>query len=314
MDVSMPKLNGLEATREIRQRLPRCEVVIVSQHGAAEMLQQALKAGARGYVTKSSLATDLLSAIDQVARQKIFVQGVESSEATNNLDAEEVLQRSIAFEKALQESEERFRAAMSNMAEGLYTVDSNGLVTFINASAERMLGWTSDELQGKKMHDVTHYMHPDGSPFPSSECPGLQVLEKGLELREHEDVFIRKDGSFLPVVFSASPLKMNGLTRGIVVCFRDDTKRREAKAARKRDFASMKTGGEMGDRIRAKDWSKTPIGAMDAWSPSLRRMVGFVITNRFPQLLWWGPQFCSLYNDAYAPILGTKHPGPWASQ
>jgi PAS domain S-box-containing protein len=310
MDVSMPRVNGLEATREIRRRLPRCEVVIVTQHGTAEMLQQALKAGARGYVTKASLATDLLSAIDQVARQKIFVQGVESPEIKNNLDAQEVLQRSVAFEKALQESEERFRAAMSNMAEGLYTVDSNGLLTYINASAEKMLGWSSDELLGNKMHDVTHYMHPDGSPFPSSDCPGLQVLEKGVELREHDDVFIRKDGSFLPVVFSASPLKMNGGIRGIVICFRDDTKRREAEAARKRDFASMKTGGEMGDRIRAKDWSQTPIGPMETWSPSLRMMVGFVVTNRFPQLLWWGPQFCSLYNDAYAPILGTKH--PWA--
>jgi PAS domain S-box-containing protein len=81
------------------------------------------------------------------------------------------------------------------------------------------------------MHDVTHYKHPDGTAFPASDCPGLQVLTKGTELREHEDVFIRKDGSFFPVVFSASPLKRGDQTIGIVVGFRDDTLRREAERA-----------------------------------------------------------------------------------
>src|SRR6185312_13716079 len=43
-------------------------------------------------------------------------------------------------------------------------------------------------------------------------------------------------------------------------------------------------------------------------SPALRMMARFLLANRFPLLLWWGPQFCQLYNDAYRPILGKKHP------
>jgi PAS domain S-box-containing protein len=70
----------------------------------------------------------------------------------------------------------------------------------------------------------------------------------------------------------------------------------------------LEGGGALGDRIRSLDWSKTPLGPPDQWSPTLRVMVRFVLANRFPLLLWWGPQYVSIYNDAYRPILGTKHP------
>jgi PAS domain S-box-containing protein len=69
-------------------------------------------------------------------------------------------------------------------------------------------------------------------------------------------------------------------------------------------------GGEMGARIRALDWSKTPIGPIEGWSLSLRIMVSFMLANRFPLLLWWGSDYISIYNDAYRPVLGSKH--PWA--
>ncbi len=66
--------------------------------------------------------------------------------------------------------------------------------------------------------------------------------------------------------------------------------------------------GDMARRIHALDWSRTPLGPMDSWSPALRMKVTFLLANRFPLLLWWGPRFVGIYNDAYRPILGAKHP------
>lgn len=73
---------------------------------------------------------------------------------------------------------------------------------------------------------------------------------------------------------------------------------------------SLAQGGEMETRIRDFDWSATPLGPIESWSPALRTMVRFLLANRFPLLLWWGPQYVSIYNDPYRPVLGTKH--PWA--
>jgi hypothetical protein len=67
---------------------------------------------------------------------------------------------------------------------------------------------------------------------------------------------------------------------------------------------------ELGRLIHAKNWATTPIGPIASWSPTLRVMVRFLLANRFPLLLWWGPDYISIYNDAYRPILGAKH--PWA--
>jgi signal transduction histidine kinase len=66
--------------------------------------------------------------------------------------------------------------------------------------------------------------------------------------------------------------------------------------------------GETAALMRAIDWGETPIGPVETWSPTLRMMVSFLLANRFPLLLWWGPHYVSIYNDAYRPILGTKHP------
>ena len=91
MDVSMPRLNGLEATRRMRGILPDIQVVILSQHESPEMVRQAVSSGARAYVTKSSIGKNLLAAIERVSRHETFF-GSPASGVTGDasqLDAEE---------------------------------------------------------------------------------------------------------------------------------------------------------------------------------------------------------------------------------
>ena len=73
-------------------------------------------------------------------------------------------------------------------------------------------------------------------------------------------------------------------------------------------------GGEMGALMRSIDWAKTPLGPVADWSHALRTTVGLLLRNRFPLLLWWGPQFVQIYNDAYRPIPGSKHPKSMGQQ
>ena len=67
-------------------------------------------------------------------------------------------------------------------------------------------------------------------------------------------------------------------------------------------------GGQMGALMRSMDWSKTPIGPVASWSPTLQMMVRLILSNRLQMFLWWGPRFIQIYNDASWPALGDKHP------
>jgi PAS domain S-box-containing protein len=68
-------------------------------------------------------------------------------------------------------------------------------------------------------------------------------------------------------------------------------------------------GGEMGEIIRAMDWSQTPLGAIASWPQSLRTTVSILLNSRYPMFIFWGSKLVKVYNDSYRPILGaTKHP------
>ena len=68
--------------------------------------------------------------------------------------------------------------------------------------------------------------------------------------------------------------------------------------------------GETSAHLRALDWSATPLGPMDQWPQALRTIVRVVLASGYPMAICWGPDFVLLYNDAYGPIAGTRH--PWA--
>jgi len=142
-------------------------------------------------------------------------------------------------EQSLLDASHFLTGVTDNMAEGMFALDDAGRVTFVNSAAEMMLGWSEDELRGQPMHDVTHFEHLDGSAFPLDECPILQTRSRAEVLRVDRDVFIRQDGTRLPVSYSSSPLYEDGAT-GSVVVFSDITQQlsEELKAERELDKLS----------------------------------------------------------------------------
>ena len=135
-------------------------------------------------------------------------------------------------------AEERLRAqsmltetVTNNAAEALYLLDFEGQVTFANPAAHEMFGWSSEEIVGRKLHEVIHYKHPDGSPFPMSECTIGRCFASGQVLRNHEDVFIRRGGSFVAVQCSMAPIRGDAAISGAVLAVSDITDRKRAEAA-----------------------------------------------------------------------------------
>jgi PAS domain S-box-containing protein len=67
-------------------------------------------------------------------------------------------------------------------------------------------------------------------------------------------------------------------------------------------------GGDMGALIRAKDWSATPLGALESWPPELKAVTGLLLSQDFAMILLWGPELIQIYNDGYRSLMGDKHP------
>ena len=154
--------------------------------------------------------------------------------------------RDMTEQKRAQESttasEQHLKALLTCLAEGVYQIDLEGNLVYMNGAAERILQYQENELLGKNMHNIIHSSSdavPSQAPFPQlstgqREQPGgdfklLSVVERGEELRISEDWFRRKDGTCVPVEYVGSPLMQNGEVKGAVIAFQDITTRKEAE-------------------------------------------------------------------------------------
>ena len=160
MDVSMPNLNGLEATRAIRRALPSTQILILTQHDSQEMMRQALSAGARGFVVKSSVAHDLLNAVEAAKRGESFFDStvVPKVSSSGPADAKSILEREAALEQALRESEERYRALALATDQYVWRADAAGYNVWTSESWQRILGWECGEAKGRGW---LNFVHPD---------------------------------------------------------------------------------------------------------------------------------------------------------
>jgi PAS domain S-box-containing protein len=177
------------------------------------------------------------------------------------------------------EAEQLHSTMMDTMVEGLYALDDEGRVAFMNSAAERILGWTEDELRGKPMHDTVHFQDADGSPHAAEDCPLLQVRQLGKPTRRSHEAFTRKDGTICPVSYSAAPLRNGWKANGVVVVFRDTSDDQAEHERIRRELDTLAWVGRIRDAIdedRLTLYSQ-PIVPLADGQPSqelLLRMIG----------------------------------------
>jgi PAS domain S-box-containing protein len=146
--------------------------------------------------------------------------------------------------------EQEFRSVvMDTMAEGLYVMDGEGRMTFMNAAGARMLGWASDELLGTSAHASIHSKRPDGSALLEDECAILRGLAESNSVVNADGAFTRKDGTVLPVAYSSAPLAAASGTHGAVVVFRDATEEQAERTRVQRELDSISWVGRTRDAL-----------------------------------------------------------------
>jgi two-component system cell cycle sensor histidine kinase/response regulator CckA len=140
-------------------------------------------------------------------------------DVTERRQAADTLQKQLALMQTI----------TSTAPNGLFLLDAEGRLTFMNPAAERMLGYTTTELLGKVMHDVCHDRRRDGSLLPKSECTIAQACGSGKSFNGYEDVHYRKDGTGIEMSFSGAPLFEGETLMGAVLVAQDITGRKLAE-------------------------------------------------------------------------------------
>ncbi|HLZ35045.1 MAG TPA: PAS domain S-box protein [Nitrospira sp.] len=120
---------------------------------------------------------------------------------------------------------------LESTSEGIYGVDLDGLCTFINTAAARMLGYQPGEVVGRNMHELIHHHRDDGSPYPVKECRIFEVFRSGRASRIDGEVFWRQDMTSFPVDYSSSPIIEGNTIKGSVVTFTDISQQKQAEEA-----------------------------------------------------------------------------------
>ena len=166
--------------------------------------------------------------------EELVKERTNELETSNQRLREEITERKRA-EKELERLKRQYELILHSAGEGIIGQDLEGRLTFVNPSAEKMLGFKAEELIGKSSHAMWHHSRTDGAPSPEKECSIMLTCRDGKTYSGIDEVFWRKDGTSFPVEYIATPMREGGAITGVVVIFRDITQMKmfyEAEAAR----------------------------------------------------------------------------------
>ena len=123
------------------------------------------------------------------------------------------------------------RELLNSTDEGFYAIDRDGATTIANRAFMDMLGFAGEqEVLGRRLHDVIHHSHADGSPYHVADCPLYRAASLGEPAHVDGELFYRQDGTSFPVEYRAQPIWRDGVLMGAICTFADVSRRLAAQA------------------------------------------------------------------------------------
>lgn len=129
----------------------------------------------------------------------------------------------------LEGTKQKNELILNSVGDGIFGMDNDGRVTFINPAAAKMIGWEIDEILGQRQHLLIHHSFSDGSVYNSEDCPIHLTIRNGDPHHVLNEVFWRKDNTNFPVEYISTPIWENGKLVGAVVVFSDITERKRSE-------------------------------------------------------------------------------------
>ncbi len=145
----------------------------------------------------------------------------------------------VAAETELLQSRDYAQAVTECMGEALLMLDVDGRITYLNRTAETLLGWPTAELQGETIGSRIYALEADGAPRLFEDSAIGRALHREVTVRVDEDVFIAHSGRELAVAYTAAPFHTGEALRGCVVIFRDISERKRREAEHLRDVKTL---------------------------------------------------------------------------
>ena len=130
-------------------------------------------------------------------------------------------------ETEIRDGEAFVRLLLNSTFEAFCAIDRAGMTTLCNDAFLKMLGFERrGEVIGRKLHDLVHHSHPDGSPYRQEDCPILLAASRGQSSVVSDEVFFRADGTAIPIEYRAAPILRGGELQGAICSFVDITARK----------------------------------------------------------------------------------------
>lgn len=145
--------------------------------------------------------------------------------STPLLDNDEVTGAVVVFKDIgkTKKLKKQLELIVNSAGEGIFGLDIDGNVTFMNKAASIMLGWEQEELIGRSHHDLVHHSHINGVKYKEEDCPIHMACQDGEVHFKSDDIFWAKDGNSFSVEYTSTPIIEGKKITGAVVVFRDLT-------------------------------------------------------------------------------------------